>query len=298
MNFKVWITAFRLRTLFLSLSCILMGLVLSYFYTGFIYNKVAVLTVLTALFLQILSNLANDYGDSVHGVDNLQRKGPKRSVQAGLISLKNMKLAVFLFSFLSFISGILLLTFAFKNIGINGILFLFICGLLAIAAAIFYTNGKKPYGYFGLGDISVFVFFGITSVLGTIYLQTGGLNILSILPAAALGFLSVGVLNINNMRDIESDKIAGKYSIPVKLGLQKAKIYHAILIMLAMVCLWLFAMQISISHWYAIAYLFLVMQIINIYKTTKSEDLDKFLKQLSLTTFLLVNLFLLCVLYV
>ncbi len=286
-NFKQWLSAFRFRTLFLSFSCIGAGLTSAFFFVE-INTAVATFTLLTALFLQILSNLANDYGDSVHGADNQHRKGPKRAVQAGLISAKQMKAAVVIFSFLSLVSGVLLLLFAFPIIELSGIIFLFVLGLFAIAAAILYTNGKRPYGYLGLGDISVFIFFGLVAVLGTSYLQIGEFKSEILYPAITFGLLSVGVLNVNNMRDIESDTIAGKYSIPVRLGIEKSKIYHYILIIVAVF---------SISYYFInneLSFLFLILPLIafvlHLFKISRAKTVEEFdpqLKVLSLSSFLL-----------
>ena len=168
------------------------------------------LCVLTTVFLQILSNLANDYGDSVHGADSIERKGPKRAVQSGAISAQQMKLAVIIFVVLCLASGITLLVVSF---GFNwrGILFFFALGLLSILAAIAYTVGRKPYGYAGLGDFSVLIFFGLVGVMGSYYLFTKELSWFQILPALSCGLFSIAVLNINNIRDIESDQKAGKF---------------------------------------------------------------------------------------
>jgi 1,4-dihydroxy-2-naphthoate octaprenyltransferase len=184
---------------------------------------------LTTIFLQVLSNLANDYGDSVHGADHADRKGPTRAVQSGAISRSQMRSAVILFSFLSLISGIILLWLSF---GTNwGSVFLFFgLGLLCILAAIGYTVGKKPYGYIGLGDISVLIFFGLVGVMGSYYLFTHQISWQEVLPALSCGLFSIAVLNVNNIRDIDSDRIAGKYSIPVRIGKEKAALYHWILL--------------------------------------------------------------------
>src|SRR5207249_4073135 len=155
--------------------------------------------------LQILSNLANDYGDSRHGADNELRAGPKRAVQSGAISIKSIKVGVLVFALLSFFSGCLLLLYSLQNISYYAVMIFFMLGLIAIAASIAYTATKQPYGYRGWGDFSVFIFFGLLAVYGTFFLQTGMLITLALLPAAAMGFLSAAVLNVNNIRDIEAD---------------------------------------------------------------------------------------------
>ncbi|GIW21128.1 MAG: 1,4-dihydroxy-2-naphthoate octaprenyltransferase [Candidatus Sericytochromatia bacterium] len=223
LNIKVWIKAFRLRTLPLSLSGILLSIFLAYS-NGYYNLKTSILCIITTLFLQILSNLANDYGDFVNGIDNKERLGPSRTVQSGDISPKNMKKAIIVFTILSLISGFFLIYD--KNLFIFAPL-----GILAIIAAITYTIGRKPYGYIGLGDLSVFIFFGLVSVIGTYFLLTENFNYDLLLISTSIGLFSTAVLNINNIRDIESDKKSGKNSIPVRIGLKKAKIYHYFLLL-------------------------------------------------------------------
>lgn len=291
MKISHWIKAARLRTLFLSLSCIWTG-VLSVQTLQEIHLQLSIFTFLTALFLQILSNFANDYGDSIHGADNNARKGPTRAVQAGEISAKQMKNAMILFAGLAFISGLYLLYLAKPIIGTTATLTLLAVGILAIAAAIAYTNGKKPYGYAGLGDISVFIFFGLVSVLGTHYLQTASINKVSILLAIGYGLLSVGVLNLNNMRDISSDLQAGKKSIPVRLGLAKAKIYHNILLTGALLCLLAVANELQLTAWVVPAFSFIIG--LNLFMPLKVKEeigFDPLLKWLSLSTLVLSLIF-------
>src|ERR671912_77318 len=231
MDVKIWLSAFRLRTLPLALSCIAMGGFLAASADAFRWD-IFLLCILTTIFLQILSNLANDYGDSIHGADSLDRKGPSRAVQSGAISAHQMKVAVILFVILCLASGISLLVVSF---GWNwkAMLFFFGLGLLSILAAIAYTVGKKPYGYAGLGDLSVLIFFGLVGVMGSYYLFTNTISVFEIFPALSCGLFSIAVLNINNIRDIESDREAGKFSIPVRIGKDKAVIYHWILLLTA-----------------------------------------------------------------
>jgi 1,4-dihydroxy-2-naphthoate octaprenyltransferase len=206
---KAWVSAFRLRTLPLALASIGMGSFLAAADNSFRGDVVA-WCALTTLFLQILSNLANDYGDTKHGADSAHRQGPKRAVQAGLITAAQMKTAMVVFAALSLLSGLLLLWTALGSAGLYVFLFFLALGLAAIWAAINYTAGARPYGYAGLGDIAVFTFFGLVGVMGTYYLQTQQLPGALLWPAASMGFLATGVLNINNIRDIESDRLAGK----------------------------------------------------------------------------------------
>ena len=206
---KSWISAFRLRTLPLALSSISMGGFLAAS-SGQFNGLIFFLCCLTTIFLQILSNLANDYGDSVNGADHSGRTGPERAVQSGVISARQMKNAVITFVLLCLLSGISLLLVSF---GWNWriLLLFFGLGILSIIAAVAYTIGKRPYGYAGLGDISVLIFFGLIGVMGSLYLFTKELSGLKILPALSCGFFSIAVLNINNIRDIESDRKAGKF---------------------------------------------------------------------------------------
>ena len=221
----------RLRTLPLAIASIGMGSFLAAAVSGFRLD-VFLLALLTTVSLQILSNLANDYGDSVHGADSADRSGPSRAVQTGAITSGKMKSAIGTSVIVSLALGLSLLGVA----GISQKVFLIFIGLglLAIAAAILYTNGDRPYGYIGLGDISVFLFFGWLGVVGVYYLMTGNFEWDLLLPGAASGLFTVAVLNVNNIRDIESDIKAGKYSIPVRLGRSRATLYHSSLLI---VCL-------------------------------------------------------------
>jgi len=293
---KNWIEAFRPRTLMLSLACILMGVFLAKIFSKNVSTVTVILTLLTALFLQILSNLANDYGDSKHGADHDGRKGPKRAVQSGKITADQMLVGIKIFVVLSLITGIALLYSCMQVIGINGVITLFIIGIAAIIAAIAYTNGKRPYGYMGLGDISVFIFFGLIAVCGTYYLLVGTINALIFLPATSCGLFSVGVLNLNNMRDIDSDIAAGKNSIPVRLGYASSKIYHYVIIVLALLCSLVFVMfykempTLTNLSFVACFPLFL-KQLFTVKNTTDKIKLDPLLKQLSISTMLFVLLF-------
>lgn len=288
---KVWIEAFRLRTLPLSLACISMAGFLAAAEHSF-DTLLFSLCCLTTIFLQVLSNLANDYGDSQHGADHEGRKGPQRAVQSGAITSTEMRNAVILFAALSLISGISLLWISF-GADWQALALFFGLGLLSIAAAVGYTIGKKPYGYIGLGDISVLVFFGLVGVMGSYYLFTHSLSWIKILPALSCGLFSIGVLNINNIRDIESDRHAGKFSIPVRVGKELASQYHWLLLgggmLTALVYSWLHFQ----SPWQLIYLLTLPLFIRNGLSVQKkpSEELDPLLKQMALSTLLFVLLF-------
>lgn len=291
MKVKSWTQAFRLRTLPLALSCIGMGGFLAAA-QGKFDGAIFALCCLTTVFLQILSNLANDYGDSVNGADHAGRKGPKRAVQSGAIPAAEMRKAVFVFAFLSLASGSALLLISFGR-DVKLLLFFLALGLLSIAAAILYTVGKRPYGYAGLGDFSVLIFFGLVGVMGSLFLFTKEISWISILPAITCGFFAIGVLNINNIRDIESDRLAGKYSIPVRIGKEKASYYHWFLLVGGMFSI----IGYTILHYHSpFQFLFLlsVPFFFNIglaVNAKPSEELDPYLKRMALTTLLFVVLF-------
>jgi 1,4-dihydroxy-2-naphthoate polyprenyltransferase len=290
-NISTWLKAFRLRTLPLALSSIAMAGFLAAAH-GVFHLGIFSLCVLTTIFLQVLSNLANDYGDSVHGADSDERKGPSRAVQSGEITPANMRKAIIIFVSLSFVSGLALLFLAF-GADWKGLLFFLALGLLSIAAAIAYTVGRKPYGYAGLGDLSVFIFFGMVGVMGSYYLFAGAIEWLEILPAASCGFFSVGVLNINNIRDIESDKKAGKYSIPVRIGRTKAIWYHWFLLVAGVIASLAYVLADFISSWQFLFLLTLPLLVVNLNAVSRksSHELDPYLKQMALTTLAFVILF-------
>ena len=251
------------------------------------------LSVSTTVLLQVLSNLANDYGDSIHGADSVHREGPTRAVQTGAITKSQMKKAIVLFSLLALITGCLLLFITFRDRLLYLLLFL-VLGLSAIFAAINYTAGKKPYGYEGLGDLAVFIFFGLVGVGGVYFLQTGSFSFSIFLPAASCGLFATGVLNVNNIRDIESDKLAGKISIPVRLGRDKAVIYHWALLAIgySLSCLYVLLNYQSLFQW--VFLITLPLFLINaraVYTKKTAVDIDPYLKQLSIATLLFVVTF-------
>lgn len=287
---QAWIHAMRLRTLPLALSSILMGSFIA-FQTSGLKWPVFLLAALTTILLQILSNLANDYGDSINGADHGGRKGPVRAVQSGIISLTEMKSAMIIFAILSLFSGVWLLYIALEDL-FKFLLFLGM-GLLAILAAITYTSGSKPYGYAGLGDIAVFVFFGWLGVMGTFYLHTQSFDSSLWLPASAVGLLSTAVLNINNIRDIQSDKAAGKRSVPVRIGKNAATNYHWALLTTALLLLIVFILM--EKAWGGLFYLLATPFILKtgwaLEKFDSPEKLDPYLKVMAISTFLCVLFF-------
>lgn len=234
---RAWLESLRPRTLPLAFASIVVGNALAW-WQGFFNPAIALLALLTAGLLQILSNLANDYGDAVKGSDKPDRLGPLRGMQKGAITQAQMKVALAIVVGLICLSGLALVLVACKDLA--DFLGFLLLGLLSIVAAITYTVGTRPYGYMGLGDISVLIFFGWLSVVGSWYLQTHTLALSVFLPATACGLLATAVLNINNLRDIDSDRENGKNTLAVRLGPETARQYHAVLLMGSLVCLALF----------------------------------------------------------
>jgi 1,4-dihydroxy-2-naphthoate octaprenyltransferase len=302
---KHWIQAARLRTLPLSVSGIIVG---SMYALAFPTDNVMTPTevfnwrlfgyaILTTLGLQILSNFANDYGDGMKGTDNEDRIGPKRALQSGVISPQAMKRAIIITSVLTLFSAMLLIYYAFRYTNLSYSLFYLILGVLAIASAIRYTVGNTAYGYRGFGDLFVFLFFGLVSTIGVNFLYSKELNFDLFLPATAIGFLSVGVLNLNNMRDEDSDRKSSKNTIVVKIGGAKARKYHYFLIVSAMVLVVLFAMINNFTldqYLFLLAYIPLIKHLSNVYKNQDPRALDPELKKLALSTFALSLLLAIC----
>lgn len=298
---KHWIQAARLRTLPLSVSGILVGS----FYalstptdnvmtpTQVFSWRIFGLLLLTTLGLQVLSNFANDYGDGIKGTDNEDRVGPKRAIQSGTISLKAMKNAIIITAFLTLLSALTLIYYSFKyNYFIYSLIFILL-GIVAISAAIRYTVGNSAYGYKGLGDVFVFIFFGLVSTMGSHFMFAKEIDFILLLPATAIGFLSVGVLNLNNMRDEASDKKANKNTIVVKIGGEKAKVYHYFLVLSSMVLVLIFAYLKKFNfdqYLFVVAYFPLTSHLITVYKNKVPRALDPELKKLALTTFLIAIL--------
>ncbi|KEO72494.1 1,4-dihydroxy-2-naphthoate polyprenyltransferase [Anditalea andensis] len=287
---EAWIHAIRLRTLPLALASILMASFLAYYYQSFKW-EILVLAASTTTLLQILSNLANDYGDSIHGADSENREGPIRAVQSGIIPLHEMKIAMVIFAVLSLFSGILLLYVAVSSwLMFWGFIAL---GLFAIAAAVTYTSGTKPYGYMGLGDISVFLFFGLTGVLGTLFLHMLDFQSAVIWPAISLGLFSTAVLNINNIRDIKADTQAGKKSIPVRIGKLAAIKYNWALIIGGNLFMLIFIFQEKAWGGF-LAFLLLPLMVrvgAGVQKGKNSQQIDPFLKKMAIATLMWVLAF-------
>ena len=287
-----WINAFRLRTLPLAFSCIIMGSGLA-MADGQFNLTVFTLALVTTLFLQILSNLANDYGDFVKGTDNEDRVGPDRTMQSGLITKHEMINAMWIIAFLCSVFGVWLIYEGTLGLDLKKAGLFAILGLTAMGAAVKYTMGKNPYGYAGLGDIFVFLFFGWLGVLGSYFLHTHSFQWNLLLPASTIGLFTTAVLNINNMRDHEPDAQSGKNTLVVRIGIIKAKAYHQSLIYGGL----LLSLAFIIPSTYYIHYLFMVtaplfigfVQSIN--RRSDFQNFDPFLKKQAITTFVFSILF-------
>lgn len=295
---KSWISALRPRTLFLATATALCGSGIAYS-IGKFDIFVFVLTILIANILQLLSNMANDLGDYQHGTDITgERIGPQRTIQSGAITPKQMKLAILVAIASAAIVGILLIYIALQFMDIKYILLFLILGAASIIAAIKYTAGKNPYGYKGWGDIFSFFFFGPVSVVGTYFLHTHTIDFMPLLPAIGMGFLTAAVLNLNNMRDIENDRKSEKITIPVRIGLKNAKIYHAFLSIGALVCFTTYSLLYT-THWYQYIYLLSFLVFIkllkDIFDITDNRLFDPYLKYTSMGTFVLSVCFSICI---
>ena len=284
---REWILAARLRTIPLSISGIFIGSSAAYYKGTFDY-AIFFLAILTTISYQVLSNFANDYGDGVKGTDD-NRIGPKRAVQSGKIGIKKMKKGIVFTASIALCLTFVLVIISFKQDLLN--LFLFILlGILAVVSAIKYTVGKNPYGYMGFGDFFVFIFFGLVSVLGSNFLYTSSFNVFLFYPACTIGLLSVGVLNLNNMRDLDNDLKSKKNTIAVKLGVAKSKIYHFLLILSSVIVILAFQLSLNSNSIFfncliGSNVLWLLIHLIKIYDIHESEKFDVFLKPLALSTF-------------
>jgi 1,4-dihydroxy-2-naphthoate polyprenyltransferase len=277
---KVWLAAARLRTLPLAFS----GIILAAFLAkskGVFSLPIFLLTISTTVLLQVLSNFANDYGDTQNGADLVDRVGPTRTVQSGAITPALMLKGIYFIGILALLSGLVLLYVAFGGFSNTYFAVFLAIGILAIIAAYTYTAGSKPYGYAGLGDVSVFIFFGLVGVLGTLFLFTKSFESIDLLPAMASGALATGVLNINNIRDIASDKKAGKITIPVRLGRSYAIFYHTFLILLSLLFMSTYIILKEGSYYFLLAF---PLFFLNIYQVFKSSNPDPYLKTLALSS--------------
>ena len=291
---KAWISAFRPRTLFLAAAGVILGSGLALHVNKFDLTT-ALLTLNTALLLQLLSNLANDLGDYVKGVDQTgKRVGPTRSVQSGVIQPYQMKKGIGITALITMASGLILLLRSFHTIGFVAIIVFLIVGFFSLLAALFYTLGSRPYGYRGWGDFFAFLFFGPIAVIGTYYLQTQMIDIRSLYPSIGMGLLSAMILNVNNMRDIDNDALSGKNTIVVQLGLSNARVYHAVMMGAMFASFLVYSIMYASSPWYRfsymLVYLFQAILLIQIFKK-EGEKLDTYLGKTALSAFLIAILF-------
>ncbi|MFT4071541.1 MAG: 1,4-dihydroxy-2-naphthoate octaprenyltransferase [Dysgonamonadaceae bacterium] len=291
---QAWLSATRPRTLFLSAATSITGSAVA-FLQGTFSPWIAVLTVLTAALLQLLSNLANDLGDFQHGTDTTgERVGPQRTMQSGAITLKEMQRGIAVSILASLFVGALLIYEAAQFINILHIFIFLVLGILSIVAALTYTAGKHPYGYVGLGDIFSFIFFGLVSVIGTYFLHTHRLDFRPWLPAVGMGCFTVLVLNINNMRDTDNDIKSGKITIAGKLGYSKAKIYHACITAIGIACFIIYS-ALYFDTWkqllFLIASVLFIKILIDIFRIQEKRLLDPFLKKTSIAAFVFAILF-------
>lgn len=291
-SIKNWLQAFRLRTLPLSISGILVGSALGYkneTFDGLLF----VLALLTVLFLQILSNLANDLGDHLKGTDNDKRIGPERSTQTGAISRKQMLNAIYLFAFLSLVFGGTLAYLGTRDMAFEVQITFYVLAVSCILAAVGYTMGKKAYGYLGLGDLFVFMFFGLLSVCGIYILMAKTFDFEVLLPAVSIGLLSAAVLNLNNMRDHENDALCGKNTLVVKIGFVNALKYHYALLLFPIIATVTFA---AITEFWRsllalLSYVILFQHLLFVVKNPIPEKLDSQLGKVAISTFIYAVLF-------
>lgn len=285
---KVWLKAVRLRTLPLSVSGILIGNSLCFQHPEF-SGTLFVLMLFTAISFQIISNFANDYGDGVKGTDNENRLGPKRVLQQGLLSRAILKKGIVIISLISLLLAFVLIFLAFGSNSWYYILIFIGLSFASVWAAIFYTVGNKAYGYYGFGDLFVFLFFGGVSVLGAYFVQLKTFSYPAILLSLMVGFLSVGVLNLNNMRDIDNDAFVGKRTLVVIMGAAIAKKYHLFLLIVSVSILVYVFSSVSIRFFWIpyLAIIPLIVHFISVLKNSEPKFFDPELKKLSLSIFFL-----------
>ncbi len=282
-----WVEAIRVQTIPLAISSSILGSMLALADQSFKW-PVLVLSILTTILLQILSNLANDYGDFKSGADNPDRKGPRRLVQSGLIKTSEMKTGIVITAILALISGSLLIITGVSTGNTILKLVFFLLGIGAIIAAIKYTLGKNPYGYKGLGDLFVFIFFGLVGVIGTYFLHSSVFKAWLLLPAASVGFLSAAVLNLNNLRDYGNDSKTNKKTLVVFFGPEWGKLYHVMLVSLAIISITIFNLfnyKSVFQFLFILTLPFLIRNIVVVYRFTEPEKLYSELKNLAISTF-------------
>lgn len=297
-KFQAWLYALRLRTLPLAFSSIITGSSIAYAESRLShgpFNWLAfALCIATTLLLQILSNLANDYGDSEKGTDNDERIGPVRAVQAGLLSFSEIKRGIFIAMALCLITGSALVREATQGMQLGYGIFFLLLGCGAIAAAIKYTVGSNAYGYRGLGDFFVLLFFGLVGVGGSYYLLSHRLHYSVLLPGLTIGAFATGVLNLNNMRDHISDERSGKITMVVKMGLARAKQYQTGLIIFGFVTAIIYVV-LNFTSTMQFCFILTVplfrKHLSAVWRIDDPKDFDPLLKQLAIGTFIFSIIF-------
>ena len=286
-----YIKAMRLRTLPLSMAGVILGIMLA----AADYHvrwDVVIFTVLTTLCLQLLSNVSNELGDALSGTDGKDRQGPEYSLSSGLLTVRDFKVMIWVYALLSAAFGLALIKCSFgRFFSIESIL-LILLGAFAISAAMRYTLGKNPYGYRGLGDIYVFIFFGLVAVLGSYFVAAHEIRSwYLLLPAASIGTFSVAVLNVNNIRDMGTDA-ATRATIPVRIGEKWAKVYQTALIVTGWACMIAYAWSRISNPWHYLFVLTLPLFIIHLIGVWKGhgKSLDRMLPLLVVSVFLFAML--------
>ena len=289
-NFRSALKSMRLRTLPLSLAGVSLGILLAASdYKVSVWT--AVLTILTAVCLQILSNLSNELGDVLHGTDTDQRQGPRYGLNSGEMTVNQMKALIGGTIVLCIVSGLLMIRSSFGTIFCFDGICMMMLGAAAISGAMKYTLGRNPYGYRGLGDVFVFIFFGIVAVLGSYFVVSHTMPMLILLPAAAIGCFSVGVLNINNIRDMATDAF-NRRTVAIRLGSRNARIYQTALIIIGWALMATFCLMRFFDPWHYLFVLTLPLFIVHLRGvwTLDGKDLDRMLPLLSLSTLALALL--------
>ncbi len=251
-KWRIWILAARPKTLWAAIAPVIIGTAMA-INAGGGHGLAAIAALTSALFIQIGTNLANDYFDFKKGADTIERLGPTRVTQTGLLSPEQVKMAAHLAFKIAFLIGIYLV--------IRGGWPIVIIGLLSIFFGIIYTGGPFPLGYKGLGELFVLIFFGPVAVGGTYYVQTLSINWQVILAGFAPGLLAVAILTVNNLRDIESDTTAGKKTLAVRWGASYCKIQYTLAIFLASIIPVIISLKTSSHPYVTLAALTILMAI-------------------------------------
>lgn len=280
------VSSMRLRTLPLSLAGVLLGALLSVaeYRVRFV---VVLLLCLTTVCLQILSNLSNELGDVLHGTDTADRQGPSYGLNGGALTVGGMKRLIGLFVVLCCLFGAAMIRVSFGTFLCLESILLLVLGAAAIVAAMRYTLGRNPYGYRAKGDFYVFVFFGLVSVLGAYFVCAHTIHSwMLLLPASAIGFFSMGVLNVNNIRDMRTDA-PNRITVAMKLGLHGARIYQTVLISLGWACMTVYTLLRlpDWRHWLFVLTLPLYVVHLRGVWTHTERELDRYLPMLVLSTF-------------